>query len=488
MAVPTFVAAGAAFQGSTGGSPAIPTGTAAGDIVLLFCESLSGEAITNPDAAVWSHAPSSPHVGSSRRQTVFWRVAISSTPAPSVADPGDHLVAFCCTIRGADTTQPFDGAGAVVQAPGTTSTWTCPTITTTGPDRLIVGASSTNRDQTSAVFHGNPTNANLTNLAEMQEQGTGGGVGGSIAAWKGEKATAGVVGSTTGTLANGSQIPLGITFAMRPPSRVTPDPVAIPLTVVAPVVTATRLVSPSPVTIPLSIPAPTVTAEAGGDTVSPDPVAVVLSVPAVSVTAGRRVSPSPVAVSLSVPAPTVSVGRVVSPDPVELELSVPAPSLIVGRTVSPAPVVVSLQLPALSVQSSRMVSPAPVAVSLSVVAPVVRAGRRVSPDPVSVSLVTPAVGVIVATRVNPAPVTVSLVTVAPSVSSGVRVYPDPVAIVLVLSSLPVALDPFATADAGMPSGGASATIDDESSGATLNATSSTAQLDEGVRARATWRS
>ena len=466
MAVPTFVAAGAAFQGSTGGSPAIPTGTAAGDIVLLFCESLSGEAITNPDAAVWSHAPSSPHVGSSRRQTVFWRVAISSTPAPSVADPGDHLVAFCCTIRGADTTQPFDGAGAVVQAPGTTSTWTCPTITTTGPDRLIVGASSTNRDQTSAVFHGNPTNANLTNLAEMQEQGTGGGVGGSIAAWKGEKATAGVVGSTTGTLANGSQTPLGITFAMRPPSRVTPDPVTIPLVVVAPVVTATRLVSPSPVTIPLSIPAPTVTADAGGDTVSPDPVAVVLSVPAVSVTAGRRVSPSPVAVSLSVPAPTVSVGRVVSPDPVEL----------------------SLQLPALSVQSSRMVSPAPVAVSLSVVAPVVRAGRRVSPDPVSVSLVTPAVGVIVATRVNPAPVTVSLVTVAPSVSSGVRVYPDPVAIVLVLSSLPVALDPFATADAGMPSGGASATIDDESSGATLNATSSTAQLDEGVRARATWRS
>jgi hypothetical protein len=127
---------------------------------------------------------------------------------------------------------------------------------------------------------------------------------------------------------------------------VTPDPVAVPLAIPTPTVTAGRVLTPSPVTIPLATPAPTVTA---GRIVTPSPVSVAITTVAPTVRASVAIAPSPVAIPLVIPDPTIAVTAgdiILTPDPVALELVIPAPTLAVGRIITPTPVGIALVIPA----------------------------------------------------------------------------------------------------------------------------------------------
>ncbi len=219
MALPTFVATGAQSFGTGDGTPGIPAGTQADDLLLLFAET-ADQAITNPDSGVWTEAPSSPaNRGGSTRCTVFYAWQTSGgISAPTVPDPGDHIVCVIAAFRGVHTSSPFN-ASASGGSVSTSNLVSSPTVTTTVADCLIVGGDTTSRDQTSTTFHSTTiTNANLANNTQRYQQGRADGNGGSLQIWTGEKASAGVVGATTISLGNNNEVWTAITLALAPTS------------------------------------------------------------------------------------------------------------------------------------------------------------------------------------------------------------------------------------------------------------------------------
>jgi hypothetical protein len=134
-AIPKFQAAGAAVSNTIAVSPAWPTHLT-NDIALLFVES-ANEAITLSTPAGFVEITNSPQgtgtaAGTAAtRLAVFWcRATSSAMGAPTVADPGDHVIAQILTFRGCVTSgNPWDitagdvaaVASATVTVPGATA-------------------------------------------------------------------------------------------------------------------------------------------------------------------------------------------------------------------------------------------------------------------------------------------------------------------------------------------------------------------------------
>jgi hypothetical protein len=97
--IPTFVAAGTVANGAGAITPALPAGIVADDILLLFVESASEVIfLSNQNGGTWTEAPDSPQSTgagggtSSTRLAVFWSRYNGTQGAPTVADPGNHVV------------------------------------------------------------------------------------------------------------------------------------------------------------------------------------------------------------------------------------------------------------------------------------------------------------------------------------------------------------------------------------------------------------
>jgi hypothetical protein len=112
MPMPSLVYQGTAAVSGTGAiSVTRPTGILqAGDVELLFIETAI-QAVTAPSG--WSQAPGSPlGVGTAgattaTRLTILWRYSAGETTAISIADPGDHIIAYYMAFRDCDQTSPF---------------------------------------------------------------------------------------------------------------------------------------------------------------------------------------------------------------------------------------------------------------------------------------------------------------------------------------------------------------------------------------------
>ena len=218
--LPDFVAMGTRDDDAAADiSPAIPSGTAAGDILLLVVET-NHATVANPDSSVWTELSVSPWSSTAgtnpTRISAFWRVAISSTPAPTVVFSADHVFGVIAGFRGVDTLNPIHQI-ATYDAAGNPASYTAPSVTTTVPNTLIVNIATSGRDQTSTALFQTPTNANLDDLQVRYHQGLATGDGGCIWIATGEKATAGSTGTTTGTLAVGGNTQIAITVALSPP-------------------------------------------------------------------------------------------------------------------------------------------------------------------------------------------------------------------------------------------------------------------------------
>lgn len=109
------------FAAGTGAvTPAMPSGWAADDILILIVESAAAEAVTAPSG--YTEAPGSPQVGADTRLTVFWRRAVAGDAAPTIADPGDHVGAALVALSGAiKTGNPFTASAGAVAAAGSTA-------------------------------------------------------------------------------------------------------------------------------------------------------------------------------------------------------------------------------------------------------------------------------------------------------------------------------------------------------------------------------
>ena len=218
---PNFQAAGGAVTGTGSVTPAWPA-HAIGDIALLFIESAGGQPATLSTAAGFvavANSPKATGAGTAGTQlTVFWARATSAAmPAPTVADPGDHVYAQILTYRGVIAAgNPWDVTGGGVKAAATNSV-TVTGVTTTEPNTRIVQAVTRDLDSAGTPFSAE-TNANLTGITERVDGGTTSGNGGGFAVWDGVMATAGATGNTTATVT--SSINAFLTVALRPPASV----------------------------------------------------------------------------------------------------------------------------------------------------------------------------------------------------------------------------------------------------------------------------
>lgn len=198
---PTVVGVGTVASGVGTITPGLPTGTAAGHVLVLVAET-GNEPL--PAMSGWQN------IGSGIAQqatgtnitalTLRWKAAAADEVAPTVPDSGDHQVARILGISGADTLNPFSGTPAFGVDNTTGTAATIPGTTTTDADTLVIAALSTGQDVASTTMVSGWTNANLTSITERMDNWVTAGNGGGFGVITGVKATAGAIGNTTATL------------------------------------------------------------------------------------------------------------------------------------------------------------------------------------------------------------------------------------------------------------------------------------------------
>jgi hypothetical protein len=220
---PTFVAAGAVKSGTGAISPALPSGIAVNDILLLFVETANqAVSISNQNGGTWAEVTGSPQgTGTAgdtaaTRLTVFWSRYNGTQGAPTVSDSGNHQAARMIAIRGAVSSgNPWDVTAGGVDATSDTSA-SIPGATTTVANTLVVVATAGSLPDASGTAQFSAwTNANLTSLTERTDNSVTAGNGGSLGIATGIKATAGAYGNTAVTHAN-SAVKGMISIAIKP--------------------------------------------------------------------------------------------------------------------------------------------------------------------------------------------------------------------------------------------------------------------------------
>jgi len=223
VAAPTFVAAGAVKSGTGAISPALPSGIAVNDILLLFVETANqAVSISNQNGGTWAAVASSPQgTGTgggttATRLTVFWSRYNGTQGAPTVSDSGNHQLARMVAIRGAVSSgDPWNVTAGGVEATSDTSA-SIPGATTTVANTLVVVATAGSLpDASSTAQFSAWTNANLTSLTERTDNSVTAGNGGSLGIATGIKATAGAYGNTAVTHAT-SAVKGMISIAIKP--------------------------------------------------------------------------------------------------------------------------------------------------------------------------------------------------------------------------------------------------------------------------------
>lgn len=209
-ALPTYFGSGAGDAVNNGGVLAapFPASTLALDYSIIETVTKVGVAPTAGPAGYtalgfWDgvNVPS----GSDRRLTLYGKVLAGGDATPSVTYPASNgsFGVRNHVFRGVYPVAPIDAInGATEQGVGLIY----PALTTTGPNRLIVGF--TTIDNCSAY-----TNANLANIVERTDAVHATLIG--MCMWTGERAAAGNIGATTANGPNTDGIGIGI-LALRP--------------------------------------------------------------------------------------------------------------------------------------------------------------------------------------------------------------------------------------------------------------------------------
>jgi hypothetical protein len=205
--IPSYIAKGTprATSGST--TVGYPTGVTTDDILILLQETNASDAAPTAPSG-WAEITNSPSTDSTfTRLSAFWKrydgTGSDVTSGMLLSDAGDHQIAVILGFRNCiQTGNPWDVTAAGSNGASDTS-MSLPSVTTTGTNRLILLAASTDyeQDDTGAEFSG-WTNASLTGITEILDFHEDNGDGGGIGAAYGFMATAAATGATTATSAN----------------------------------------------------------------------------------------------------------------------------------------------------------------------------------------------------------------------------------------------------------------------------------------------
>lgn len=212
--MPTFVGA-AGLTGSTSTTNVAWPAHAAGDTSVLFVHSSNQApgaiAGWTQEAQLGTGTPATP---GAVMLTLYSRTAASSSePTVTVPDTGDHTIATMLVFRGVNAS-PVDVSATASGA--TSGTIALPSVTTTGPNRLVILAVADSLDLSSRTSYSSWTNAGLASVTERTDNSGSSGTGGAIAAATGERAVAGAIGA--GSVAYGAAAAnyIAITLALKP--------------------------------------------------------------------------------------------------------------------------------------------------------------------------------------------------------------------------------------------------------------------------------
>lgn len=207
MTLPTCVGRAGGVAGTAGatidgdGVAVLPN-----DLLIAVVHSQGGQPATTPVGG-WVEHPSSPiSVGTgagSLNLSVFYKLANgrmdNSSNDAVVLDTGDHIIGGMWVFRGVDNFDPFDASATGTEATADTSLSTTG-LTSTVADCLYVGFIGNAIDGLTTEQLSSPANTDLANITLQTPIQAASGSGGGVSVVTGEKATAGSIGATTGTL------------------------------------------------------------------------------------------------------------------------------------------------------------------------------------------------------------------------------------------------------------------------------------------------
>lgn len=192
-----------------------------GDLILIFLES-ANQAFTAPAGGGYTQLASSPQSQGTAgaigavRLTIFYKISDGTETTYVTGDSGDHNIVCSLVIRNVDLIDPINVTAGNTQA--ATTAVSCPTVTTTRPECLMVFAMASDRDANSTANWSAPVNANLANFVERRDQTFNTNNGGGLGIYTAEKGTAGATGATTFTQGASEEL-ANITIAIAPLRR-----------------------------------------------------------------------------------------------------------------------------------------------------------------------------------------------------------------------------------------------------------------------------
>lgn len=199
MAVPFVSAIGSAVSGVGAVVPPLPLAWQPGDVGIMLVENEDATgigAITNWTVVTSQFAST----GVTTRLTVLWRRFDAAETAPTVPDPGDHVVAriIACrdVISGGNPVHVFAGTTELVAD----TTVSIPGATTTAANCLVIAAFTTGTDVASTAHVSAFANASLTSVTERVDTWVVDGLGGGIGAASGLFPGPGTYAATTATV------------------------------------------------------------------------------------------------------------------------------------------------------------------------------------------------------------------------------------------------------------------------------------------------
>jgi len=196
-----------------------PTGTANGDLQLMFCETDGAE---TPTCTGWTNTPNSPQTADTVSATdtklsILYRIR-NGAGTLTTNDPGDHIVARIMNIIGGtfNASNPFNTSAGSSETTSDTSA-SIPGAVTTVQNCLIVVAVSSGFDPAAnnTTEFSIATNSNLTGIVEQIDDSRLTGNGGGFGVSTGYFAGPGDYGASSITLTNASLKGL-ISLAIEP--------------------------------------------------------------------------------------------------------------------------------------------------------------------------------------------------------------------------------------------------------------------------------
>ena len=219
---PTVIGVGAAQSNAAsithtiGGTSGI---SEPGDLILIFLES-ANQAFTAVSG--YTQLASSPQsqgtagAANAVRLTIFYKIADGTETTYVTGDSGDHNTVCSLVLRNVDAVEPINVTAGNTQA--ATTAVSCPTVTTTRPECLMILAMASDRDANSTANWSTPVNANLANFVERVDQTFNTAAGGGLGVYTAQKGTAGATGATTFTQGATEEL-ANITIAIAPKRR-----------------------------------------------------------------------------------------------------------------------------------------------------------------------------------------------------------------------------------------------------------------------------